>query len=80
MSLSYQGPDFVEKKETRLTNRNDKSVCTKPKSLAKEQLGSTHSWYLYIDNRSPAVSCCSDLQRCPAALAALIMAFSAPLN
>lgn len=41
----------------------------KAKSLDEEQLGSTHSRYLYLS---------ISLQLCPAALAALIVAFNAP--
>lgn len=46
-------------KEENLTDKQDDKclLCTKPKSLAGEQLGSTYSWYLYRDNIFPAVSC-----------------------
>lgn len=72
MSLSYQESDFVEEKETSLTNRNDKCLCVQSQSFWPKS-----SWGALIADTYIEVVY---LQLCPAAVSALIMAFNAPSN
>lgn len=71
MSVHYQGSDFVKKK-TSLTNRNDKCLCVQSQSLWPGSSWGALTAGTYIE--------IIYFQLCPATLAKLIMAFSAPLN